>query len=218
MAKKDPLTDVRRERFRLYCESRGWRHESGRWRLGEVAKALKKKNAYVGNLLNGFGSFGATSAREIEDVIGLPSGYLDGHDDGDFVDVPRLDVRTSAGHGAVSQIEDVIGHLKFSRQFLRSCGVQPGSARVVDVRGASMEPTIRDGAVLLVSTHNREPVAGHVFVLARPSEGLIVKRLARLPDGQWVARSDNREFDDLPINDGEPITIIGRALWMGARL
>ena len=36
--------------------------------------------------------------------------------------------------------------------------------------------------------------------------------------GMWVTRSDNLDFKDLPINDGEPITIIGHAIWMGAKL
>ncbi|MDP3627236.1 MAG: hypothetical protein Q8S12_11605 [Hydrogenophaga sp.] len=34
----------------------------------------------------------------------------------------------------------------------------------------------------------------------------------------WMARSYNREFPDLQIDDGEPISVIGRALWMGAKL
>lgn len=88
---------------------------------------------------------------------------------------------------------------------------------MVDVKGPSMEPTTKDGAVLLVTINNREPVDNQIFALARPTEGLIVKRLVHLAEG-WVARSDNREFADLPINDGEPITIIGRAIWMGAKL
>jgi len=217
MAKRDPLSDVRRERFREYCEDRGWRGADGRWAVVAVAQAIKKKTAYASNLLNGFGSFGATAAREIEETLGLEKSYFDGYGDKDFVDVPRVAVQVSAGDGAVPHIEDVIGHLKFASSFLRSCGVSAQSARVVDVRGTSMEPTIKDGAVLLVSTSNREPVENQIFALARPSEGLIVKRLHR-HEGHWVARSDNREFQDIRIDDGEPITIIGRAVWMGAKL
>jgi phage repressor protein C with HTH and peptisase S24 domain len=51
----------------------------------------------------------------------------------------------------------------------------------------------------------------------RTSEGLFVKCLMR-KDSHWVAPSDNRDHDDIPIDDGEPITIIGRAIWMGAKL
>lgn len=217
MAKKDPLSDFRRERFRDYINSRGWRSGAGRWALSEISAATGKSSQQVSNLLNGHGSFGATLCRELEDALGLNANFLDGVDEIDYVDVPRINAQVSAGNGCTPQIEDVIGHLKFSRSFLRGCGVQATSARVVDVRGASMEPTIKDGAVLLISTNNREPVENQVFALVRPSEGLIVKRLVRL-HGHWVARSDNREFPDLQIDDGEPISVIGRAIWMGAKL
>lgn len=217
MAKKDPLSDTRRERFRDYCRSKGWERPEGGWAIGEIAKAISKPYSQTSNLMNGHGSFGATLAREIEDALGLGHGYFDGVSDTDFVDVPRVNVHVSAGHGTGAQIEEVTGHLKFSRAFLRTCGVQTGSARVVDVRGPSMEPTIKDGAVLLVSASNKEPVENQIFALVSPSEGLIVKRLVRL-DGQWVARSDNRDYADRPINDGAPLSIIGRAIWMGAKL
>lgn len=217
MSKKDPLSDIRRERFRDWCRDKGLVKSGNRFAVGDVAKTIGKGYQQASNLLNGHGSFGATIAREIEDHCGLPPNYFDGSDDGDFVEVPCIDVAVSAGDGAQAHIEDVIGHLKFSRAFLRSCGVSPAGARVVDVKGPSMEPTIKDGAVLLVSTNNREPVENQVFAMVRPTEGLIVKRLVR-QDGHWVARSDNRDFADLLIDNGEPVTIIGRAIWMGAKL
>lgn len=217
MSTKDPETELRRERFLDYCRSRGWDHDNGRWAVLEISSAINKPVNKVSNLIHGHGSFGAKIAREIEQTLQLERGYFDGFGDKDFVDVPRINIELSAGTGSQPHIEEVTGHLKFSRSFLRSCGVQAHSARVVDVRGASMEPTIKDGAVLLVSTSNREPIENQIFALARPNEGLVVKRLVRL-EGQWVARSDNREFKDLPINDGEPVTIIGRAIWMGAKL
>lgn len=217
MAKKDPLSEVRRARFRDYCVERGWVNEDGTWMVVSIAAALNKKNAYVSNVLNGHGSFGATAAREFEDTLALEPGYFDSGEGGDFVDVPKVNARLAAGAGAQPEIEEVVGHLKFARALLRSCGVSAHGARVVDVHGASMEPTIRDGAVLLISTSNKEPVDNQIFALVRPTEGLIVKRLVRQA-GQWIARSDNREFDDILIDDGEPITIIGRAVWMGAKL
>lgn len=217
MPSKDPETEARRDRFIEFCRQRGWDHGGGRWAVGEMSMAMDKAKNKVSNLLHGHGSFGPKIAREIEEKLGLPKGYLDGIGDTEFIDVPRVDVRVSAGDGVAPHLDDVIGHLKFARSFLRSCGVNAASARVVDVRGNSMEPTIKDGAVLLVSTNNREPTENQIYAMARPTEGLIVKRLVRL-DGKWLARSDNRDYPDFQIGDGEPITIIGRALWMGAKL
>lgn len=217
MAKKDPLSDVRRARFRDYCVERRWVNDDGTWMVAAIAKALGKKSAYISNVLNDHGSFGATAAREFETTLELDPGYFDRGGDVEFIDVPKINARLSAGTGAQPEIEEVVGHLKFARALLRSCGVSPHGARVVEVHGTSMEPTIKDGAVLLVSTSNREPVENQIFAMVRPSEGLIVKRLVRQA-GQWIARSDNREFDDILIDDGEPITIVGRAVWMGAKL
>lgn len=217
MAKKDPIAELRRQRLRDFCVEKGWQNEDGTWNIATIASAVQKKTAYVSNVLNGHGSFGPVAAREFEVLLGLSNHYFDGANEDQFVDVPRIDVHLAAGSGAAPQVEEVIGHLKFARNFLRSCGVSVQGARVVDVKGSSMEPTIKDGAVLLVSTSNREPVDNQIFALVRPSEGLIVKRLVR-QGGHWVARSDNRDHADFLIDDGEPITIIGRAIWMGAKI
>lgn len=217
MPKVDDETATRREIFRQYCRDRGWDNGGGRWSTGEISNATGKAINKISNLLHGTGSFGPKIARDLEAALGLGKYYLDGEIGDDFVDVPRVNVQLAAGDGIAPQVEEVIGHLKFARSFLRGCGVSAQSARVVDVKGPSMEPTIKDGAVLLISTNNREPVENQVFALVRPIEGLVVKRLVKL-DGHWFARSDNRDFADVRIDAGEPITVIGRAVWMGAKL
>ncbi len=221
MTKKDPDTSSRRDKFREYCRAKKWEKPLGSgWLTSEVATAIGKPVNKTSDLLNGHGSFGATIAREIEEALRLSKGYFDGmaENSDDFVDVKRLNISLAGGHGATGEIEEVVGHLKFTRSFLRNCGAAAASARVVNVSGASMEPTIKDGAVLLVSTTSKEPINNTVFALARPPpDGLIVKRLVKI-GGRWIARSDNRDFQDIPIGDGEPITIIGRAVWMGVKL
>lgn len=137
--------------------------------------------------------------------------------DEDFKDVMRVDVRIAGGDGAVAGFEEAIGSLKFASSYLRACKVSPSKARVVQVRGHSMHPTIPDGAVLLVDTGKKEPEHDGIFALARPVEGLIVKRLKKTAEG-WLATSDNPANKPIPINDGEPITIIGRGVWMGTTL
>lgn len=212
------LAAIYRESLNTYCISKGWvsAKNPNRGSPAELVKRLGKTSSFWSDLLAGRKSFSTDLAYEIEEGLGLPRLYLAGGTM-DFVDVSRVDVQLAAGNGQVVGVEEVVGHLKFSRAFLSSCGVNPSSAKVVDVKGFSMEPTIKDGAVLLVSTSNREPVDNQIFALVDPTEGLIVKRLRRIGDG-WVARSDNADFKDRPIGDGNPITIIGRAVWMGARL
>lgn len=146
-------------------------------------------------------------------------GLADDHEISPFIEIMRTNVRLAAGSGAIEEIYEEIGSLSFRRDFLRSCGVTNiANAKIVDVRGQSMEPTIPDGAVLLVNASNREPYSGRVFALAKAHEGLVVKRLIKQGEA-WIARSDNPDGNpDFNINDGAPVTIIGRAVWMGARL
>lgn len=180
---------------------------------GKTPLSLKAARGFARGLRCSIGDFSPRLAAE----AAKNAEFLPPAEEQEFVDVARVDVNLAAGDGATVGIEETVGHLKFTRSFLRSIGVSAASAKVVNVTGPSMEPTIRDGAVLLVSTSNREPRNDAVFALVRPAEGLIVKRLVRSGKG-WIARSDNREFADIPIGHGEPVTIIGRAHWMGVKL
>lgn len=213
------LSETYRVTLNLECLKRGWvsKKDPSYGSPSELVKLLGRSSSFWSDRLHGRKPITTDLAYEIEEALEVPRLTLAGEDGADFVDVPRIDVAVAAGDGSQAHLEDVIGHLKFSRGFLRGCGVSPVGARVVDVKGPSMEPTIKDGAVLLVSTNNREPVENQVFAMVRPVEGLIVKRLVR-KDGHWVARSDNRDFPDILIDNGEPVTIIGRAIWMGAKL
>ena len=62
---------------------------------------------------------------------------------------------------------------------------------VVVVRGASMEPTLRDGDRLLVRWGRLRARAGAIAVVRLPDRPLSIKRLAfREPDGWWVERDN----------------------------
>lgn len=151
----------------------------------------------------------ATQAGKIAENVQL---------DDDYVDVKQINVSVAAGNGATGEVEEVIGSLKFKAAFLRSCGVNAKQARIVDVVGHSMYPTIRDGAVLLIDLKDRELLDGHIYAMSRSVDGLIVKRAKKSGD-LWFATSDNRDHDDIPMNDeSDPVDIIGRAKWMGAKL
>lgn len=138
--------------------------------------------------------------------------------DDDFADVRMLDVKASAGHGSVPHIEEELGVLKFRRDWLRAVGVSESNAVVITVKGASMEPTIADGAALLINRSHREPHAGAIYVFHVEGNGLVVKRVVRVGD-RWMARSDNEDrtmYPDFAFADGA--TLIGRAVWMGTKL
>ena len=136
-----------------------------------------------------------------------------------FALVKRADVSVSAGRGALVFYEGEMSDLSFRRDFLRSQGVSEANAVVVDVKGPSMEPTIADGAVLLLNRAVRDVVQGRIYAFRLHGE-LFVKRLHRRGE-ELVAVSDNPDrqaFPDIPIVRNASFEIIGRAVWMGTRL
>lgn len=219
MAKKDELAPTRQRLLCEYCESRGWRNADGTWHITAIHEATGKAKTKISDLLNGKGPFGPVIARDLERAFDLPEGYFDGRpaENPDYEDVTHLDVKLAAGDGHIAGYEEAIGSLKFKGSFLRACGVKAKTAKVVDVHGHSMHPTIPDGAVVLIDLTSREPVEGKVFALARPTEGLVIKRLT-YESGRWIATSDNPSGDRFPIDNGEEMKIIGKAVWFGVKL
>lgn len=209
------------QRLNAYCLQQGWvsRKNAGLGSPSELKRRLGKTDSFWSDLLRGEKSFSSDLAREIERGLDLPRYYLDDAvPESPFEEVKRINAALSAGHGSEPEIYEEVGTLSFRRDFLVGCGVSPQHAKVVDVKGTSMDPTIPHGAVLLINLANTEPRNNAVFALARQHGGLVVKRLIQ-KDGHWFARSDNPDGNpDFRIDDGEPVKVIGRAVWMGAKL
>ncbi|CCJ48949.1 Phage-related hypothetical protein [Bordetella parapertussis Bpp5] len=140
-----------------------------------------------------------------------------------FEKVPELaDVRLSAGDGIENHAEDQTGMIQFRRSFLRSVGADGGRARVVYAKGDSMEPVIRDGAALLVVPDEgltlRDLAAGGIYAINYDGK-MIVKAVAKdRLTGRWVARSFNDRYQDVPLENGAPVRVLGRVVWAGVRL
>ncbi|WP_260481716.1 XRE family transcriptional regulator [Bordetella hinzii] len=140
-----------------------------------------------------------------------------------FEKVPELaDVRLSAGDGIEADGEEQTGMIQFRRSFLRSVGADGGRGRVVYAKGDSMEPIIRDGAALLVVPNEsltlRDLAAGGVYAINYDGK-MIVKTVTRdRLTKQWVARSFNPAYPDIPLENGTPVRVLGQVVWAGARL
>ncbi|MCY1196431.1 hypothetical protein D9M72_77740 [compost metagenome] len=140
-----------------------------------------------------------------------------------FDKVPEMaDVRLAAGDGIENHIEEQTGVMHFRRSFLRAVGADAGKARVVYAKGDSMEPIIRDGAALLVVPNEdltvRDLAAGGVYAINYDGK-MIVKTVTRdRLTKQWVARSFNPAYPDIPLENGTPVRVLGQVVWAGARL
>jgi phage repressor protein C with HTH and peptisase S24 domain len=131
--------------------------------------------------------------------------------------IPVLDHRASAGHGQWTQDTDtVIDHLFMPMLLLRELGIPPQDCVLLRADGHSMEPTVPDGAFLMVLKGFRQFRDGYIYIIRWHGE-LMVKRIRfYLPKGYEVY-SDNPDFPRFLIthDELEALEIIGRVVWFG---
>lgn len=135
--------------------------------------------------------------------------------EGEFVFVPLLDVRLSAGHGA-EQVEiysDETRPLAFRADWIRQMRLKPGRLLAMWAKGDSMEPRIQNGDALVVDQAQTQVADGGVFALWYEG-GERVKRLYRLPGGRLRITSDNPSYGpiELSADEVEHVRIIGRVV------
>lgn len=132
---------------------------------------------------------------------------------GEFVMVPRLNVRLSAGHGR-DQVEielEKSSPQAFRADWIRSMGLKPSALAAMTASGESMEPTIFDSDSLLMDTSQNEVSDGKVYGLWYDG-GERVKRLFRLPGGGLRIQSDNPRFSPIEVQGDytDTIRVLGR--------
>lgn len=140
--------------------------------------------------------------------------------EGEFVMVPRLAVKLSAGNGHEQvEIEFTKGMPQaFRAQWIREQRLKPNKLAAMTADGDSMETTIYDGDSLLVDTSQTDVVDGKVFALWYDG-GERVKRLFRLPGGGLRIKSDNSEHPtiEVPAATMEHVRILGRVVHRSGR-
>ena len=148
--------------------------------------------------------------------------------------VPILDVQASAGAGSMADVVKAEAEFAFPVYFLRKLlGEIASCAKLSSLRarGDLMEPTIVDGALVIIDENQREmpkrptsprPRRGEpdIFVFFT-SDGLRLKRLRPIEDGFVLIISDNMHRYPpeafKPGRDGK-LTIIGKVIWWDNRL
>ena len=142
-------------------------------------------------------------------------------DNDNIVLIDFYDVAASAGFGA--EADDIQRPIKvgISKDFLQSdLNLSPSSTIIIQVRGDSMEPTMRAGDKLIVDIRRPELLDGiHVLVV---NGALLVKRLATSSTGIRIISDNERypseEAEITRFRWGQPdgddaITVIGRVAY-----
>ncbi len=124
--------------------------------------------------------------------------------------VPRYTVKASAGHGEPVLEIDTEGQPNYCRSgWAQRNGYKPENLFSIVASGDSMEPTIPDGASMIVH-RQEEVVSGKVHVICRGDE-CYVKRLIRQLDGSVLVKSENPDYKDVEVlpDDPTPLHVVG---------
>lgn len=131
--------------------------------------------------------------------------------------IPLFSAEASAGPGLVpvadGEPEDFL--------FIPSGALTLQSGVAADLfalhaRGDSMEPTLRNGALLIANKADQQAREG-IYVIVR-GDALLVKRTQIRENQTLRLKSDNTQYDDEEIDLKSPVhglKIIGRVIWAG---
>lgn len=135
----------------------------------------------------------------------------------DYIPVPRLDVRLSAGPGALNHDPAEVERLAFRLDWLKRMDVRPQDAVLVGISGDSMAPGLRDGDIALVDRGRRSVRPGNVYALTDKDGSTRVKRVDIVPNEGYILRSDAPDFPaELRIGlDAKAVRIEGQVVWSG---
>ncbi|MDC5702973.1 S24 family peptidase [Vibrio europaeus] len=153
-------------------------------------------------------------AREISQNGGIappPKGYLN---------LPLYEVEASAGAGSLVVSEEKTSSIVFSEAFISmEIGVKANNIFLMPVKGDSMQPTLKNGALVMVNKVDR--FTGDGVYVFRFDNQLMVKRLQFSKSGLEVL-SDNESYkpweltkEEIQSNDFQ---IIGEVVWSGQRM
>jgi phage repressor protein C with HTH and peptisase S24 domain len=156
-----------------------------------------------------------------EDVVqpkhwGLERYPWGNEDQQNFVQVPVIDAKLSAGNGSLVFAIDSDQTLSFRAGYLKKKRLKDGFTYTCEVKGDSMtDKHILDGSTVLIDGTKKVPVSEEIYALWIDDE-IYAKELIKLDDGSWVARSHNkvRNYPDIPIKT-ENNGIIGLVVWCG---
>jgi phage repressor protein C with HTH and peptisase S24 domain len=205
----------------------------------DLAMKMDKSRSYVSLLLSDDSDrpFGEKSARYIEGMLHMPSGYLDAPIDNgsnkktvmlwsvpsDLQDdvyamVPRVAVSLAAGNGGrIVETEQELPPLAFRRDWMQTkCVTSKKNLKVLEVRGESMTPYLQDGDSVLIDMGQGDIQDNQIYAIWYGDE-LRIKRLSKRFDGGILIRSDNPAYQDEVLSQEEArhITVLGKLLWRG---
>ena len=135
-------------------------------------------------------------------------------DDESFCKVPIYNVKAAAGDGYLNESEAVIDYIVFRKPYIRNYFLTtPNGLFLIEVVGDSMEPTFRNGDLIMADRSKIYDRQDGIYVIKRSGE-LMVKRIQFL-DNEFLVISDNKLY---PPYKTKEVEIVGKVIWFGRKL
>nr|DAD63520.1 MAG TPA: Repressor protein CI [Caudoviricetes sp.] len=161
------------------------------WPIGRIqdlesgkVKSIKAEEAELLQekfLINGWWLFTGKGS-----MLDVPRSNIDGYE------VDMLDLKASAGTGIMAFEVSVIGKFILDKAFFKTPQHQE-NIKIIEVQGDSMEPTIQDGAFVVIDVTKCDKTDGIYAILL--DNNVLIKRLQFNLDGTIKIISDNGKYE-----------------------
>lgn len=132
--------------------------------------------------------------------------------------IDEIDLALGMGATYLDGNVEVKGRAPFRLEWLRGLYDGPIDAlKVVQGRGDSMEPTIRDGDIVMIDTSSKRLDDQDMIWAVSYGDLGMIRRLRRLPSGALLMSPDNPVVRPTEAHDGE-CHIMGRVIFIGRRM
>ena len=133
----------------------------------------------------------------------------------ELVLVERVKAVPRAGSGGLEIDGEHDGFYSFHSSFIARKRGTRESMKIFQIGGDSMEPTLSSGDLIMVNLAETDVRSGCIYLVRLEGE-LMVKRLENRPGGVLLVRSDNANYEDIPVSkkdESVDVQVFGRMVW-----
>lgn len=178
--------------------------------ISELARKVDMSKSTVSQYFNGKLQFPLNRAHDFARVLGVTTDDLLGLDLSKVNPINRLTkiplLGTIACGDPILADENIAGYLSEPTDFLPS-----GNLFYLRAKGQSMEPTIKDGSLVLIRQQPDVEDGEIAAVLFVDDDEATLKRIKRAGP-TVILMPDNREYEPIIASDNNPVRILGKAV------